>query len=81
MITRKYYYFKLSPLLRDVLDNILDKLQKHESEITIINPSVTAEQIGKLFDIIDKDFPEIFLSILRRALLKLQYTDQSKRLE
>lgn len=71
MITRKYYYSKLSPLLRDALNIILDKLQKHESEITIINPSVTANEIGKVFDIIDKDFPEIFFIDIKERPIEI----------
>lgn len=71
MITRKYYYSKLTPLLCGVLNNIIGKLQKHESVITIISPSVTAEQIGELFDIIDKDFPEIFFIDIKKSPIEI----------
>lgn len=71
MINRKYYYSKLTPVLRDVLNTIIKKLKDNESVITIINPKVTSEQIGMLFKIIDKDFPEIFYIDMKTIPIKI----------
>lgn len=68
MVNRKYYYSKLTPMLRSVLNTIIKKLEKFETVISIINPNVTSEQIGMLFEIIDKDFPEIFYIDIKNRL-------------
>ena len=55
-------------MLRSVLNTIIKKLEKFETVISIINPNVTSEQIGMLFEIIDKDFPEIFYIDIKNRL-------------
>lgn len=71
MVNRKFYYSKLTPMLRSVMDTIIKKLQKFESIISIVNPAVTSKQIGMLFEIIDKDFPEIFYIDIKKTLIKI----------
>ena len=71
MVNRKYYYSKLTPMLRSVLDTIIKKLQEFESIISIINPVVTSKQIGMLFEIIDKDFPELFYIDIKKSPIKI----------
>lgn len=58
-------------MLRSVLDTIIKKLQEFESIISIINPVVTSKQIGMLFEIIDKDFPELFYIDIKKSPIKI----------
>lgn len=71
MVNRKYYYSKLSPALRHVLDQIVAKLKAYVSTIKIINTEVTVEQIADLFEVIDKDFPELFYLDIKRKPVEI----------
>lgn len=77
----KYYYNRLSKKQQLLCDQIVGKLSKYENTIDIFDPLVTPENIFDVFNVIDKDYPELFYLDIKNNAIEISMLAIRKRIK
>ena len=77
----RYYYNRLSKKQQLLCDLIVSKLSKYENIIDIFDPTVTPENIFDIFNVIDKDYPELFYLDIKNNAIEISMIVIRKRIK